>query len=62
VELAGVVLEEARDPPALEEKSHGVKVADVDQHYRVGCRDRRVIERPENRRRTGIHDEERRCA
>src|SRR2546425_3037821 len=58
-ELAGVVLEEAGDPPSLEERGDGVKVAKVDDNRAVELPDPWVVQGAQDGRWTGVHQEER---
>src|SRR2546430_14062148 len=58
-ELASVVLEEAGDPPSVEERGNRVKVAKVDDHHVLQLPDPGVVKSAQDGRRTGIHQEER---
>src|SRR2546425_5271531 len=58
-ELAGVVLEEAGNPPPLKERGDRMKVAKVDDHRAVELPDSWVVEGAQDGRRTGVHQEER---
>ena len=54
-----MVLEQAGDPPSVEERGNRVKVAKVDDHHVLQLPDPGVVKSAQDGRRTGIHQEER---